>query len=127
MTSFRKTPPAPLDPAPFDLAKPFETTLANGLKVVIIENDRVPLVNFRLAFKYGAVNDPADMPGLSEAAAKMLNEGTATRTSRQIAEEVDRIGGGLSASVSADNTIVAASAVTMYASEILGLMADIVL
>ena len=127
MESFRKTPPAPLDPAPFDLAKPFETTLANGLKVVIIENDRVPLVNFRLAFKYGAVNDPADMPGLSEAAAKMLNEGTATRTSRQIAEEVDRIGGGLSASVSADNTIVAASAVTMYASEILGLMADIVL
>ncbi len=127
MSEFRKTPPEPLDPAPFDLAKPFETTLANGLKVVIIENDRVPLVNFRLAFKNGAVNDPADMPALSEAAAKMLNEGTKTRTSRQIAEEVDRIGGALSTSVSADNTIIAASAVTMYASEILGLMADIVL
>ncbi len=67
------------------------------------------------------------MPGLGDAAAKMLNEGTKTRTSRQIAEEVDQIGGALSASVSADNTIVAASAVTMYASEILGLMADIVL
>jgi zinc protease len=125
--SFRKTPPEPLAPAAFDLARPLETTLANGLKVVIFENHRLPLVNFRLAFKNGAVNDPADMPGLTDAAAKMLHEGTATRTSRQIAEEVDNIGGSLGASVSADNTVVAGSALSGFASKILGLMADIVL
>ena len=125
--SFRKTPPEPLAPADFNLAKPFETTLANGLKVVIFENKRLPLVNFRLAFKNGAVNDPADMPGLGEAMAKMISEGTGTRTSRQIAEEVDNVGGALSASVSSDNTVVAASALAMYRAEILGLMADVVL
>ncbi len=124
---FRKTAPAPLAPISFNLAKPFETTLPNGLKVVIFENKRLPLVNFRLAFKSGAVNDPPDMPGMTEALAKMLNEGTANRTSKQIAEEVERIGGMLSASVSSDTTIVAASALAPYAPEILRLMADIVL
>ena len=127
MNDFRKTPPEPLAPVDFNLAKPKETTLANGLKVVILENKRLPLVNFRLAFKSGAVNDPPDRPGLTEAAAKMLSEGTATRTSRQIAEEVDNIGGSLSASVSADNMVVAGSALSARKTEILGLMADIVL
>jgi zinc protease len=124
---FRKTSPAPLTPVTFNLEKPLETTLANGLKVVIFENKRLPLVNFRLAFKSGGINDPADIPGLSDALAKMVNEGTKNRTSQQIAEEVDRIGGSISASSSSDNTTVGGSALAMYRAEILDLMADVVL
>lgn len=127
MEDFRKTPPAPLAPTDFNLAQLFETVLPNGLKVVIVENKRLPLVNFRLAFKSGGIYDPRDIPGLTDAMAKMLNEGTATRTSKQIAEEVENIGGSLGASSSSDNTVVAASALAMYRSQILGLMADIVL
>jgi zinc protease len=127
MESFRKTAPEPLAPADFNLAKPFFATLANGLKVVIFENRRLPLVNFRLAIKNGAVNEPRDMPGLAEATAKMLSEGTATRTSRQIAEETEKIGATLNASASADNTVIGGSALAMYADDILALMADILL
>jgi predicted Zn-dependent peptidase len=80
-----------------------------------------------LGFKTGDVDDPFNMPGLSGFIAGMLNEGTTTRSSQQIANEVDRIGGSLGASAGSDNTIVAASALSNYSSSILQLMADVVL
>ena len=62
---FRKTPPAPLAPVPFQIPQPFETELANGLKIIIFENKRLPIINFRLAFRFGEINSPEDSRGLS--------------------------------------------------------------
>lgn len=106
---FRKTAPAALAPKPFDIAKPFETTLPNGLKVVIVEDKRLPLVSYRLGFKTGDVNDPKDSIGLTSAVTAMLNEGTKTRSSKQLAEEIERLGASVSASSSDDNTIVSST------------------
>ncbi|MGI8556389.1 MAG: M16 family metallopeptidase [Pyrinomonadaceae bacterium] len=124
---FRKTAPAPLAPKPFEIPKPFETVLPNGLKVVIFENKRLPLVSYRLGFKTGEINDPTGSTGLTSAVTSLLNEGTKTRSSKQIAEEIEQLGANISASSNDDNTVVAASALAMYSPEILRLMADIVL
>ena len=124
---FRKTAPSALAPKPFEIAKPFETVLPNGLKVVIFEDKRLPLVSYRLAFKSGDIYDPKDSNGLTSAVTSLLNEGTKTRTSKQLAEEIERLGGSISASSSDDNTVVAASTLSLYSSDILRLMADMVL
>lgn len=124
---FRKTAPAPLAPREFNLPTPNEIVLANGLKLVIVEDRRLPIVSFRLLFKTGAATEPRELPGLLSMLTTMLNEGTLTRTSRQIAAEVERLGASLSASAGADSTVVAASALAEYQSEILELMADVVL
>ena len=124
---FRTSAPAPLAPRPINLPNPTEHSLANGLKVVIAEDSRLPLVSFRLAFRTGKINDDKSLTGLTGTMAGMLTEGTKTRTSFQIAEEVDRLGGSLGASASSDNTIVAASALSIYQNEILDMMADVVL
>lgn len=124
---FRRQAPAPLASKPLNIPKPYETTLPNGLQVVIVEDARLPLVSYRLAFRAGSANDPADLPGLSSVMADMLNEGTETRTSKQIADEVARLGATLSAGVNSDYTTVAASALSMYGDEILDLMADLAL
>ncbi len=124
---FRKTAPAPLAPKPFDIPKPFETVLPNGLKVVIFENNRLPLVSYRLAFKTGEINDPVDSTGLTSALTSMLNEGTRTRSSKQLAEEIERLGASVSANANEDNTIVSGSALSLYSSDVLRLMADMVL
>lgn len=124
---FRKTAPAPLAPKAFELPKPFETVLPNGLKVVIFEEKRVPLVSYRLGFKTGSIYDPADLTGLTSAVTSMLNEGTKTRSSKQLAEEIERLGANVSASAGEDNTIVSASALSLYSSDILKLMSDVVL
>lgn len=124
---FRKTAPAALAPKSFEIAKPFETTLPNGLKVVFFEDKRLPLVSYRLGFKTGDVNDPKDSNGLTSAITAMLNEGTKTRPSKQLAEEIERLGASVSASSSDDNTIVSASSLSLYSSDVLRLMADVVL
>ncbi len=124
---FRKTAPAALAPKQFDIPKPFETTLPNGLKVVIFEDKRLPLVSYRLGFKTGSIYDPKDSIGLTSATAALLNEGTKTRTSKQLAEEIERLGASISAGAGEDNTTVAASALSLYSSDVLRLMADIVL
>jgi zinc protease len=124
---FRRQAPAPLPSKPLNIPKPYETTLPNGLQVVIVEAPRLPLVSYRLAFRTGNANDPADLPGLSVMMAGLLNEGTQTRTSKQIADEVARIGATLSAGANADYTTVSASALSTYSNEILDLLADVAL
>jgi zinc protease len=125
--AFRRQMPPPLGLRPLNLPEPFETTLPNGLQVVIVEDRRLPLVSFRLAFRSGDANDPAPLPGLSDMMSHLLTEGTETRTSRQLAEEVERIGATLTVGSGSDFTTVAASALSIYTEEVLELMADVTL
>ena len=91
MEEFRKSAPAPLAPVAFNIPQPFETTLANGLKVVIFEDKKLPLVSFRLIFRTGDIHEPSDAVGLNSAVAAMLSEGTESYSSKQLAEEIERL------------------------------------
>jgi zinc protease len=122
---FRKKPPAPLAPKPFSIPKPTETVLENGLKVIVFEDKKLPLVSFRLAFKFGEIND--DLRGLTSMTAAMLKEGTTTLTSKQLAEAIDKIGASLHTASGSDNTMVSASSLSAYSYDVLSFMADIVL
>jgi zinc protease len=124
---FRKTAPAALAPRPFVLPAPFQTVLPNGLKIVVIEDKRLPMVNFRLSFKTGEIFDPKDSLGLTSMVTGLLKEGTSSRSSKQIAQEIENLGGSVFAGASDDNTTVSASALSKYSSEILKLMADVTL
>ena len=125
--TFRRQMPAPLAPRPLNLPQPVQTTMANGLRLLIVEDRRLPLVSFRLAFRSGDANDPANLSGLSDMMSHLLTEGTGTRTSREIAESVERLGVTLTIGSSYDFTTVAASALSIYADEILDLIADVTL
>ena len=124
--AIRKNAPAPLEPLPFNIPQPYSTSLANGLRVVVFVDDRLPLVSYRLAFLSGEANDPADMIGVTSAMASMLTEGTINYSSRELAEKIERLGASITANSSDDFTIVGASALSMYSTEILGLMAEVV-
>src|SRR3954463_12369654 len=69
------------------LPKAKEVTLSNGLTVLVLEQHKLPTVNYTLWIKSGALSDPKDMPGLASFTADMLREGTASRNSQQIAAE----------------------------------------
>ncbi|MBK6748449.1 MAG: insulinase family protein [Acidobacteria bacterium] len=123
----RKIAPAPLAPVAFEIPKPIQTTLENGVRVVIFQDERLPLVSYRLAFHSGDIHDPRDMTGLTSAMTSMLTEGTSEYTSLQLAEKIERLGASISSSSSDDFTIVAASSLSLYATEVLHLMAEVVL
>jgi zinc protease len=122
---FRKQAPAPLASKPLNIPKPYETVLPNGLRVVILEEKRLPLVSYRLAFRTGGAHNPTNMPGLMSMVSGLLNEGTETRSSKQIADMIASMGATLTAGTSADYTTVSASALSIYGNQILDLMADV--
>jgi len=122
---FRRQPPAPLPSRPISLPTPREFKLPNGLSIVIVEDSRLPLVSFRLAFRFGDAHDPAELPGLCDMLAGLLTEGTESRSSREIADEVARMGATLTAGASSDYTAVAGSALSRFNDSILELIADV--
>jgi zinc protease len=93
------------------LPRPVETTLSNGISVMILEDHRFPLVTVQFDINgAGPLYEPANQPGLAGATARMLEDGTRTRTSKQIAEQIDSLGASLSASAgfgSGSTTMVA--------------------
>jgi zinc protease len=123
----RSKPPSPLDPISFDVPTPYQTSLDNGLRIILIEHDRLPLVSYRLAFMSGEASEPVEMSGLAAATAAQLSEGTEEYTSLQLAEKIERLGASLNASSSDDFTIISGSSLSLYASDLLHLMAEVVL
>src|SRR2546430_8885343 len=120
-------PPPPFPARPLKLPTASETTLSNGLVVVVAEDSRLPLVSYRLAFRTGDAHDPPELPGLMDMLTGLLTEGTQSRPSREIADEVARLGATLQAGANSDYTTVAASSLSTFSEDILELMADVAL
>jgi zinc protease len=124
---FRRQPPASLAPRPISLPTAREVSLSNGLTVVLVQDSRLPLISFRLAFRFGDAHDPGPLPGLSDMLAGLLTEGTESRSSRQIADDVARMGATLTAGASSDYTTIAGSALARFGDSLLELIADVTL
>jgi zinc protease len=80
-----------------NLPKGQEATLSNGLRVILLENHRVPTFTMQLVVLSGGLSDPSDYHGLSSFTAALLREGTTTRKSKDIAEQADTMGTTLTA------------------------------
>lgn len=121
-----RTRPPQSPPIPgYKLPPVSESKLPNGLAVVVVEDGRFPLATIRLNFQAGSKFDPKDLPGLAEATAALLTEGTKTRTARQISEETDSLGGTLQASAGADSLTISGNALAENLPKLLTLLADV--
>ncbi|MCC6543211.1 MAG: insulinase family protein [Nitrospirae bacterium] len=78
--------------------EPKRVVLKNGITLLFVETHALPMVNISVAIRAGAVYDPQEKGGVASLTAALLDEGTRGRSSRQIAEEIDFIGGRLSSS-----------------------------
>lgn len=118
-------PPSTAPLAAYKLPPVTETTLANGLGIVLVEDRRFPIVTLRLNFPAGSKYDPAGIPGLAETVASLLKEGTKTRTARQIADEMTAIGGAINGIAGPDSLVVAATALSEFTPDLLAIAADV--
>jgi zinc protease len=119
--------PASLAPLPFSIPEIEEGRLSNGLRVVLMRNDSLPLVNIRLISHYGEVNDAPFRNGVIGAMAALLTEGAGALTSREIAERIENIGASLGVSSSADSLGISASCLSFHFEAVLRVFKDIVL
>ena len=102
-------------------------TLSNGVKVHLARRTGLPTLRLALSFDAGKAADPKDAQGTQALTLAMLKEGTASRTSIQIAEEQERLGANISVGASLDRTTVSLYALTPNLAPSLDLLADVVL
>ncbi len=69
--------------------------LANGLRLLVKEETRLPFVELRAVFQGGVLVEAAEKNGLTQLLAKMLLKGTPTRNAEAIATEIESVGGHL--------------------------------
>jgi zinc protease len=86
------TPPPPGPLRPFRVPTPEEFTLGNGLRVVVVNQPALPIVNARVIVKAGSVYEPAEKNGVAALTAALLDEGAAGMTGSQIAQRMERLG-----------------------------------
>jgi zinc protease len=113
----------------FAMPKAYETELGNGLKVIALENHKLPTFAMQMFILSGGLSDPADQTGAALYTASMLREGTKTRSSRQIAEAVESLGATLTAGsgLSSPFSSIAAGGLTENFDQIMELFADVIL
>jgi predicted Zn-dependent peptidase len=117
---FRKTPPKPGAAPKVKLGETNQFTLDNGLKVIVVENHKLPRVSFQLFVDVPMFQEKG-AAGMSSLAGQLLKTGTTNRTKAEIDETVDFIGASLSTSSSG----VFASALAKHKETILELMTDV--
>ncbi|SLM46660.1 putative Zn-dependent peptidase, M16 family [Nitrospira japonica] len=91
-------------PLPAAEIVPTRFIAANGMTVVVLEQHFLPIVEIHSLIKTGSAQDPPEKAGLANLTASLLDEGTTTRTSKQIAEQIDFVGGSLEVKASEDFT-----------------------
>ena len=102
-------------------------TLSNGLKVIVAQRDTVPTVNFNLMLDAGYAADQFGAPGTASLAMAMLDEGTDSRTSLEISEELAMLGASIGAGSSLDISSVSLSALKENLEDSLDIYADVIL
>jgi zinc protease len=112
------------------LPRPQEADLPNGLHLIVLEDHRIPQVNFQIIVRgAGGYYDPADKIGLASYTASLMREGTKTRTSPQISEALETMAATLniSSGLSGATATVSGGALTEHFDKLFDMAADIVL
>src|SRR5687767_11016871 len=93
------------------LRRPFEAhshVFANGLKVLLVENPSIPTVSMNASVLTGARYDLEEKAGLAIMVSRLLDEGTESRTSLQIAEAIESVGGAIETDGSFERIVASA-------------------
>jgi zinc protease len=105
-----------------------EASLPNGLRIVLLRSTKVPTFTMQMVVLSGGLSDKADYRGVASSTAALLREGTTTRSSKDIAEQVDAAGATLFATsgLSSMTSSVTASGLVENIDQTLALFADVV-
>jgi zinc protease len=102
-------------------------TLSNGLKLILAERRSIPVVNFNLMVDAGYAADQFAAPGTANLTLDMMDEGTKTKSSLQISEELALLGAQLGTGSNLDVSTVSLSALKNNLDVALAIYADVIL
>jgi len=124
---WRKDAPKAGPASALHLPVPEKLKLSNGLTVLYSERPGLPLVAANLVLHAGSGVNPVDRPGLASMTARMLQQGTATRSALQIADRAADLGATLNSGAGTDTTGISTRSLSRNFPDALELLADVAL
>src|SRR5258708_4094724 len=121
--SFRKTAPPPGAPVTFVPPKIEAAKLSNGVRVLFSERRELPIVAVNVVVDRGA---DQVAPGIGEFAARMMLQGTKTRSAIAISDALERLGASYGVSGGYDSVGVYAQCLAPKLGEMLEVVSDVV-
>jgi zinc protease len=104
-----------------------ETRLTNGLKVMLIEQHELPLVQLDLLVDGGWSADPQRKPGVARLTSDLQDEGTRTLSALEISDQLKEIGADLGTSSDFDSSTVSLSTLKKHLDKALALFSDVLI
>jgi zinc protease len=117
--------PALAPERPVEWPKRMRARLSNGMQVVLAEAHSIPKLHGELFFRAGEALVSDRSVGLAEMTATVVRTGTNHRTSRQIEEDLRRLGADLGTSAGQDTTAISFAGLTEFAEPLLQLVNEL--
>ncbi len=119
--------PKPGEIEPVDYPDIPEVVLDNGLRVLVVEERRLPRISIRLAWPIGTAWNPDENLSLAELSVDLLKEGTTSRSSVDIADFTDQLAIQYGEEVSMEQAHLSVSVLDQYVGQAMELLSDLVL
>lgn len=123
----RKIKPEPFGKIKFSLPEIKEFARKNGVKILFVKKDSLPLVQFLLLCNAGSIFDPVTKKGLSNLTAMTLDEGAGEYDALQLSDEIDMLGSQLNVRSDEDNLIISLQTLKENAGRSFELLSKIIL
>jgi len=105
--------------------KRVKSRLANGLEIILVESHTIPRFHGQLYFRSGNAAVSHRSAGLAEMTATMVRTGTRNRASRQIEEDLRRLGADLSSSAGQDTSAISFAGLSEFSEPLLALVNEL--
>ncbi len=123
--AWRKEAPKP-GPAPeLHLPIPKILSAANGMKIYLVEDHELPVIDATLVALAGSGANPVSKPGLAAFTAKILTQGTKDRSATELANDTALIGAKLTATATVDDATISIGALSNNTDAALDLLQDV--
>src|SRR5687768_7691600 len=120
--SFRSSAPKPGPARPIKIGESHQFTLANGLKIIVVENHKLPQISYQLTIDKDMMLEK-EKSGLADLTGMLIGTGTTTKTKAEIDEAVDYIGADLSTNSNGGYVY----SLTKHSDKILALFSEVIL
>tara|TARA_R110002020_G_scaffold293535_2_gene508967 strand:+ start:50022 stop:52850 length:2829 start_codon:yes stop_codon:yes gene_type:complete len=127
-SSFDRTVEPPYGESPeIKVPEVWRDELENGLGILGIENDEVPLVNFSLTIDGGQLLENQDLPGVVNLLAEMMTKGTATKTPVELEQEIELLGSYISINAQPENITIMGTSLAKNYDKTMALVEEMIL
>ncbi|WP_108801653.1 pitrilysin family protein [Aquimarina sp. Aq107] len=123
----RSIEPAYGDTPKVTVPEVWEDNLTSGIKVYGIENDEVPLVQFRMNIRGGLLLEKPDKVGVSNLLAELMTKGTKSKTAEELENAIESLGAILNVYATDENIVISGSTLSKNYDKTVALIKEILL